>query len=246
MALIDNIQAYWKLDGTLADAVPPATYTMSFNGGVPTYGVGKINNGLNFVAASSQDSYAGPLSQGSSFSVSCWVKPSSFNTTAGNSHTVFAWTTSGVSEFSGLIGINGGAAGTNTPFSYVYASGAPVYATGATSLTTTGGPYHLVMTAASGGTIKLYVGGVEAASTPIGVPHNAWTDGPYIRCALSLAGTPGNIRFDGLIDEVGVWNRDLSQAEVTELNNGGAGLAYPFTGEVEAAKRRNTILASLS
>lgn len=32
------------------------------------------------------------------------------------------------------------------------------------------------------------------------------------------------------MDEVGIWNRVLTEAEVTELYNGGAGLAYPFGG----------------
>lgn len=35
--------------------------------------------------------------------------------------------------------------------------------------------------------------------------------------------------FDGLLDEVGIWNRALTQAEVTELYNSGSGKSYPFT-----------------
>ena len=34
--------------------------------------------------------------------------------------------------------------------------------------------------------------------------------------------------YDGLIDEVGVWNRALSGSEVAELYNGGSGDPYPF------------------
>ena len=34
---------------------------------------------------------------------------------------------------------------------------------------------------------------------------------------------------DGIIDEVGIWARSLSDAEVTQLYNAGAGLTYPFT-----------------
>jgi hypothetical protein len=36
--------------------------------------------------------------------------------------------------------------------------------------------------------------------------------------------------FNGRIDEVGVWGRALTQAEVMALYNSGAGIAYPFTG----------------
>ena len=35
--------------------------------------------------------------------------------------------------------------------------------------------------------------------------------------------------FDGLIDEFGIWSRALTSTEVSELYNGGNGLAYPFS-----------------
>lgn len=34
--------------------------------------------------------------------------------------------------------------------------------------------------------------------------------------------------FNWLIDEVGIWNRALTQDEITQLYNGGNGMAYPF------------------
>ncbi len=36
--------------------------------------------------------------------------------------------------------------------------------------------------------------------------------------------------MDGIVDEVGLWSRALTIAEVTALYNAGAGLAYPFDG----------------
>ena len=38
----------------------------------------------------------------------------------------------------------------------------------------------------------------------------------------------GSAPIDGMIDEVGVWNRPLSPTEVTDLYNSGGGLTYPF------------------
>lgn len=38
----------------------------------------------------------------------------------------------------------------------------------------------------------------------------------------------GSEFWNGAIDEVGFWSRALSQAEITQLYNGGAGLQYPF------------------
>jgi len=43
-----------------------------------------------------------------------------------------------------------------------------------------------------------------------------------------IGGFNDNYNIKGLVDEVGIWNRSLSQAEITHLYNGGAGLAYPF------------------
>ena len=37
----------------------------------------------------------------------------------------------------------------------------------------------------------------------------------------------GGLYFNGKLDEVGIWSRDLSASEVTELYNAGAGLQYP-------------------
>ena len=57
--------------------------------------------------------------------------------------------------------------------------------------------------------------------------------------SLSMTATSRTLRIgaelsasnvaDGLIDEIGVWTRALTSAEITELYNGGAGLTYPFT-----------------
>ena len=42
------------------------------------------------------------------------------------------------------------------------------------------------------------------------------------------AETGGNGRFDGVVDEVGIWKRVLSASEITTLYNSGAGTTYPF------------------
>ena len=40
----------------------------------------------------------------------------------------------------------------------------------------------------------------------------------------------GSGRFDGSMDEFGLWNRVLTSTEIGHLWNGGAGTTYPFTG----------------
>jgi hypothetical protein len=42
--------------------------------------------------------------------------------------------------------------------------------------------------------------------------------------------TTANRGFDGLIDEVGIWNRSLTSDEINQLYNNGNGKSYPFHG----------------
>lgn len=42
--------------------------------------------------------------------------------------------------------------------------------------------------------------------------------------------------YVGRIDEVGIWNRELSPAEITSLYRGGSGAEFPFEGNLRFAK----------
>ena len=68
---------------------------------------------------------------------------------------------------------------------------------------------------------KLYVDGVFVGEESIAA------FGP-ISDRLSWAAGVNGYGFNGRIDEIGVWNRVLNDAEITQLYNGGAGKAYPF------------------
>lgn len=52
------------------------------------------------------------------------------------------------------------------------------------------------------------------------------------------AGNPqySGLEFNGLVDETGIWSRALTGAEITQLYNGGAGLAYPFTAAASPSR----------
>ena len=63
--------------------------------------------------------------------------------------------------------------------------------------------------------------------------------------SINLGSFGGSQIADGLTDEVGVWNRALSLAEVTELYNGGEGLTYPFVPPVYFNAAVNGNLATL-
>lgn len=90
--------------------------------------------------------------------------------------------------------------------------------------------WNMITTIGSSSNVSLFINGVFSASAnhdgTIGVND----------LALSIGGTPNtNEFFIGVIDEVGLWNRTLSSAEITQLYNGGDGITYapePTSGTI--------------
>ncbi len=80
---------------------------------------------------------------------------------------------------------------------------------------------HVVMVN-DGDYLYLYIDGeeVDKRSAP---SKNLYTSDSILRF-----GDTTNNRFDGSIDEVGIWNRALSAEEISALYNNGDGLPYPF------------------
>lgn len=82
----------------------------------------------------------------------------------------------------------------------------------------TGTWYYVVLTRTDN-TVKLYLNGSYAGSMTI-------SGSDYL--SLSQIGFKGR-SFRGTIDELGIWNRALTGADVTSLYNNGKGLSYPFS-----------------
>jgi hypothetical protein len=94
--------------------------------------------------------------------------------------------------------------------------------------------YHAVVVKSSDAVngYSLYINGNLVATGTENYGSNGYTDLPLV-----IGGFPvlyfQKPTFNGLIDEIGIWNRALSQAEITNLynmNNGGQG--YPLTTQV--------------
>jgi uncharacterized protein (TIGR02145 family) len=73
-----------------------------------------------------------------------------------------------------------------------------------------------------GSQLKLYVNGVLAGSK--GIKSRNFNDNSI------LIGTKNEFHnfYEGVIDEVGLWERPLSEEDITKLYNNGIGLQYPF------------------
>lgn len=83
----------------------------------------------------------------------------------------------------------------------------------------TAGAWNFVALIATTSTYRQCVNGVCEPTTNIGV-HT------FIANFFANSGGPDPLK--GAIDEIGMWKRALTTAEITQLYNGGAGLQYPF------------------
>ena len=81
--------------------------------------------------------------------------------------------------------------------------------------------HHICATIDSSGSIECYIDGNLVITGSYGQQVNPGT--------ILHIGTNGNGEFlTGLVDEAGIWNRALSQAEIAQLYNSGNGLSCPI------------------
>jgi len=214
MALTDNLVAYYKLDetsGNAADSVGSNTLTATST----TWTTGKINNG--WVASASGGkllSTTSPLTGSGDWTFNCWINP---NSTGTNINVVDFGDSSQVSK--------------SIMFIYRLGSDDKIHVdTAGAGLITSGSTYnsnawYMLTLTKSGNNFALYMNNsADGTGTTTGV-----TLGSNL---LSIGYDNPNSRWSwttGGIDEVGFWTRVLSGAEITQLYNSGAGLAYPMT-----------------
>jgi hypothetical protein len=213
MALTDSLVSYWKLDetsGTRSDAHGSNDLTDNNTVGSAT---GIINNGADFERGNSEYLNCG----GADFDVT--------------DHTISFWVKLESTPGSTMGMVCRYADATNRTF-YVYINGSNqvqyiVRGASASNIVvgptvSTGGWYHIVARYDdTNKTIELDVNGTNYSNTATaGIRADNITD-------LEI-GQLNGAYFDGIIDEVGFWSRTLTDGEVAQLYNSGAGLAYPF------------------
>jgi len=222
----NNIVGYWPLDessGVAHDSTPDGNNLTNNN--TVTYAAGKINNGANFVRASSQylsepNASEVGLKITGNLTVAGWVK--------------FA-TLPASNNYYGLLNNyqnNGGygfyfanLSGTYSLQSQLYGNvnqGAVQTVAWTPSVNTW---YYVALTYNTSGSnnVKFYVNGVQQGTTQTDTDTALIaSDGIF---ALGAHGSGVNF-LNGSLDEWGVWNRELSPTEISQLYNGGNGLAY--------------------
>lgn len=225
MALIDNIVSYWKFDESSGNATDSHGSNTLTNNNSTAYTTGKINNGADLEASSSQvfsitDAAQSGLDITGSLSISMWINPESITGTHGL-----------VTKFQDTAGGKGYRLSFDTTdVAWVISNNGSIESVATwTSPLSTGSLQHIVLAynAPAGSAI------VYHNNTSLGTVSGLATSIQNVSAVFRVGSRSSSLDaaqqfFDGVIDEVGIWNKTLSSGEVTQLYNSGSGFAYPF------------------
>lgn len=207
-----NIVSYWKLDGNSNDSA-------GSNNGTDTSiayssGNGIIIQGAGFNGSTGKIVMGAPVIPIGSKSVTFWIK-----TSTTSDQTAICNFRLGTSDNGDYLHLTTGGF-----FEYAiqYAGGSSTMATGTINIHD--GNWHFCAGTYDGSVIKVYVGGTLQNTSGSFVDSGARTN----NLQFGFDPVNGFNKLTGDLDEIGVWNRTLSQSEITQLYNGGIGLQYPF------------------
>lgn len=212
----DDLVAYYKLDNSTGAVIDVVNGINGTNNGATRGATGKINNAFDFEVDESDWVNLTYDINSDYMSISVWVKTESVN---GADRTILGhWQNSGTDQDKYVLRIEETTG---------YAEAILKFANGTTithkdNQNLMGGWHHIVLTSNLTSSV-LYVDGEARVN---GTGGDELANSPnYPTCLGSLIDT-AVAEFDGLIDEVGFWNRSLSRSEVVELYNSGNGLPY--------------------
>jgi len=196
------------------------------NVGSVTFTTGKVGNAFTFNGSNYISLPNNSLNDlTGDFSISCWVK---IGSSSGSKMIIGNLTeaTPGGARQGFRFEING----TFAHLELSDASGTTTLSAGGTPLTV-GVWYHVVLTRKGSTRTTIYVNSCSSVT-------NADTRNPsllptmYTTIGANRYGTSSfSAYFNGSIDAVTVWNKELTIDEVTSLYNGGLGAEYPFSSQ---------------
>lgn len=224
MAIIDNIKAYYKLDNealtkdstgngyTLLNPINVVEGLAKLGSSSADFGA---NNTTKYLYINNNFGIAGA----GDITVSFWVKLNR-EVNDGESWAFYLFASKTTADRYMQL--------------YYYRSGATyttIYDGAARSVSQTGALgttnwTHFVMTR-TGGSMYAYKNGSAVGNNTLGTGTFGWD-----RFIFGAQGRTPSYTTSCLIDEVGVWSRALSSAEVSSLYNSGVGLSYPFTAPI--------------
>ena len=211
--LINGLQAFYKLSDTSDSSGNNRTLT---NNGNVNFASGKIGNAAVFDGTNSLDIPENLLAGKTQASVSLWVK-----TTDNDGYLVSA------GELEGITVVNEGGVFTfNTVSGYT-----PIQ----TSQIINDGEWHHCVATFLIGDVVLYIDGQQSST---GQTYSVIADSGKTKMTIGKQPDDDWASFVGQMDAVGIWNRALSNAEVAELYNNGAGLELDASNGPSILKKR--------
>lgn len=209
--LLTGLLSFWELDetsGTRIDA--HGSIDLSENNSVGS-GTGKIGNAVNTSSGWLTSGHNYDLTT-TGFSVSTWVN----GTPSDVGPAVAQWSTG----FGFFVGLDSAAFAANE-FTFVLGNEPTYYVA---SYPQSSGWHHLVgVYDPVADTSKLYVDGV-LRHTLTSIPTIPLDGSANFKIGSIDSG--GEFKFNGLVDSTGLWNRQLSDSDVSLLYNSGNGLPY--------------------
>ena len=220
-SLLTNLYAVYKAESNANDSL--GVYNGTANGGL-TYTIGIsgnafTGNGTNAFVSMANNSF----NFTGDYSVSLWMNL----TNTGGNQDLFsnADIVSGVDrgyrvQFRGL---------TNNIRVSIYGASAITLDTG--NIISTNTWYNVVVTRKASTRTRIYINGnLSTSNTSIINPNYTGTFTPCIGAykSVTIPSTLNYLTNGSKIDEVALWNKELTSTEVTELYNSGSGKFYPY------------------
>lgn len=212
MSLLTGLVSYYSLDGNSLDAHGVSNGTDT----AITYVAGKLSSAAGGVGAGKIDISGTDLNLTGDMSISAWI----YRSSGGNWHFIVS------------RGVGGGGVLSTYEFRVSSSSTLDFLIAGlgvSAGFVPVGAWTHVVGTRTGTYSLSIYINAVPTGTSGIGtVP----SDLPLQTTIIGARddGFAGGLGVAGFaVDEVGIWNRALSPAEVTELYNAGVGIAYPLT-----------------
>ncbi len=210
MALTDNIVSYWKLDESSGNASDSVASNTATNTNV-TYTTGKINNWATFNGTNARFVAWSTISWTTAFTLMAWVKAASKTK---------AWILT--KRDSNAAWIMFRQQSTAYQAFYLYSWGF-VFATTGTTTCFDNTRHHIAVTR-SWTAVKSYVDWV------LDINWTASSNMSLVTHWLKFGNdSVDNAWLNWMMDEVGVWNRALTQSEIQEIYNSWTGIQYPFS-----------------
>jgi hypothetical protein len=239
-ATTDGLIAHYAFDGNANDVSGNGNNGTPVNG--PTYTTGKIGQALNANAG-----YNGNANTGS------FIELPAGSAQAGSGNlTVAAWTYYQGTGFGNAVSTQVSGGGGQPGYSLGYSSATQAYFrvdSGSTfklasSQTLSPGWHHIVGTFVQGSAVSIYVDGVLAQTQSSGVPSGniRGPNPPRIGdvAQFSAGDARAWIPFKGLIDDVRVYNRALSLAEIQDIyaatDGGTVTITTPINGQCSVTR----------